>query len=179
MSGGRTDCGQYGTWPSPINPEFVASAGTGSSALPREIRIDGNAVYWIEFHPGEHSRYAIMRRDASGEVECITPPGFNVRSRVHEYGGGAYAVHSSRLFFVNDANQAIYTQDADSKPALLTQPAADHRVRYADLTIAPGGDWLLAVRERHRPDGRIVNDLVAIPLTGEWKVIQSHQSRGR
>jgi dipeptidyl aminopeptidase/acylaminoacyl peptidase len=175
MCAERTDCGQHGAWPSPISPELVASAGTGSAALPREIRADGNDIYWIEFHPGEESRYLIMRREASGEIERITPPGFNVRSRVHEYGGGAYAVHNSRLFFVNDANQAIYSQDAGSEPILLTQPAVDHRVRYADLTVSPGGDWLLAVRERHLPDGQVINDLSAIPLKGEWKVIQLTQ----
>jgi dipeptidyl aminopeptidase/acylaminoacyl peptidase len=165
-------CGPYGTWPSPISAAFVARTGMGSSTLPREVRTSGNTVYWIEFHPEEDARYVLMRRSPAGNIDCITPPPLSVRSRVHEYGGGAYAVHQDRIFFVNDSDQAIYVQNGETQAALLTQPSADRRMRFADLALSPDGKWLVAVRERHPPGAQVINDLVAIPLTGEWKTHQ-------
>jgi dipeptidyl aminopeptidase/acylaminoacyl peptidase len=165
-------CGPYGTWPSRIPAALVARSGAGSSALPREIRTAGSTVYWVEFHPQEDARYAIMRRSPAGEIDCISPSRFSVRSRVHEYGGGTYAVRQDRIYFVNDSDQSIYLQHGEARPALLTQPSSDRRMRFADLTLSPDGEWLAAVRERHNPDGQVTNDLIAIPLTGEWKTHQ-------
>jgi len=162
---------EYGSWPSPITSDRVAAAGTGSSMLPREIRSDNEDLYWIEFRPSEARRHAIMHRDSDGHIQCITPTEFNVASRVHEYGGGAYAVHEGTLYFVNLSDQAIYIQAPGEPPRLLTQPASDTRTRYADLEISPDGRWLVAVRERHTAED-VINDLVAVTISGEWKIIQ-------
>ena len=40
------------------------------------------------------------------------PRPLNVRSRVHEYGGGAYAVSGDRVWFSNDTDGRIYAQAA-------------------------------------------------------------------
>ncbi|MFN2149778.1 MAG: TolB family protein, partial [Anaerolineales bacterium] len=170
-------CGPCGAWPSPIDAQLVSQAGTGSAALPREIRVDAGAVYWIEFQPDQDARYTIMRWDPAGEIECLTPAGFSVRSRVHEYGGGAYAVHQKRIFFVNDSDQAIYEQADQGGLVRLFQDEPDHKIRFADLEASPDGSWLVAVRERHFPESPVINDLVAISLTGDRKILPLAQGR--
>ena len=50
----------------------------------------------------------------------MTRYGFNVRTRVHEYGGGAYWVHGGSVFFANWDDQRLYRQDPDAAPAPIT-----------------------------------------------------------
>lgn len=65
----------------------------------------GNA-YWTESRPSEKGRQVIVRRTPSGTVADVTPgveSGFNIRTRVHEYGGGASWMGEQYLYFVNFA----------------------------------------------------------------------------
>ena len=78
----------YGTWPSPITPEAIVAETVRLSS----VSLDGNRIGWLEGRPGDGGRSVLVRADASGRQEDLTPPPFNVRSGVHEYGGGAYAV---------------------------------------------------------------------------------------
>jgi dipeptidyl aminopeptidase/acylaminoacyl peptidase len=77
-----------------------------------------------------------------------------VRSRVYEYGGGAFCLTDDGLVFVNEADQQLYRQSLnDETPEVLTSSEC----RYGDLQFANG--QVLAVeenRDRHR--------LVAIDL---------------
>ena len=57
---------------------------------------------------------------ADGTRTELTPKPYSVRTRVHEYGGGAYVVHGSTVFFSNFADQRLYRQDARRRAA------ADH-----------------------------------------------------
>ena len=86
----------YGSWKSPITAELVAGGETGLE----QFRIDGDDIYWIERRPQEGGRKVIVRRLNDGTVTDVTPAGFNARTRVHEYGGGDYAVseRTSSLF---------------------------------------------------------------------------------
>ena len=93
----------YGSWRSPIEPDVIAKGGRrlGFPAL----AADG-AVWWLEGRAAEGGRSALMRRPAGGEPEEVTPPGANVRTRVHEYGGGAWKLLGPELVvYVDFADQ--------------------------------------------------------------------------
>ncbi len=47
----------------------------------------------------------LVRADAFSEPTDVTPPGFNVRTTVHEYGGGAYLLHDGTVYFSNFSDQ--------------------------------------------------------------------------
>jgi len=82
----------------------------------------------------------VVRRAADGTTADVTPPGFNARTRVHEYGGGDYAVHDGVVTFANDADQRLYVQRPGQTPQPLT---AESQSRYADMQIdaARGGQY--------------------------------------
>jgi dipeptidyl aminopeptidase/acylaminoacyl peptidase len=150
----------FGTWPSPISAEMVATAGVVLS----EPRLDGAAVYWREARPAEGGRALVMRSEPFAEPTEVTPEGFNVRTIVHEYGGGAYLVRGGVVWFSNYADQRLYRQRVGAEPEPLT-PETGGRHRYADPQMTPDDRWLVCVRERHpEPDdpSAVVNELVAL-----------------
>ncbi len=114
-----TTISPYGSWKSPITADIV---GGGEIGL-EQIRIDGSDIYWIERRALEGGRKVIVRRAASGVVTDITSSGFNARTRVHEYGGGDYAVADGTIVFSNFADQRLYLQPTDSQPRPLTPRA--------------------------------------------------------
>jgi hypothetical protein len=165
----------YGTWASPLSARDVAAGALRLVA----VSIDGDDIYWVEGRPTEGGRYVLVRRGADGTIADAIPAAFNVRSRVHEYGGGAYAVADGEIFFVNFADQRVYriggsasrhppsvpgsaTRDALSVPLAITPPGA---WRYADLVIDAPRRRLIGVREDHSIAGREpVNTVVSIPI---------------
>ena len=90
----------------------------------------------------------------------MTSAPFNVRSRVHEYGGGAYAVRDGIVVFSDFADNRLY-RVRDGRTTPLT-PESDHR--YADLRVHPDRDLVLAVREDHSGDGEPVTTIVGLEL---------------
>src|SRR5919108_5310121 len=153
----------YGSWRSPIGAELVAAGGVSLD----EVRVAGDDVLWLEGRPLEGGRQVVCRAGAAGGApQEVTPEGFNVRTRVHEYGGGAYAVHGATVFFANFADQRLYRQDPGAPPRPVTpEPPAPAAHRYADATVTPDGRLLVCVRERHE-GGEVVNELVALPTDG-------------
>jgi hypothetical protein len=93
----------YGTWPSRITAQLVAAQGLRLGA----VALDGGDVYWLEGRPAEGGRNVLVRRHASGRIADATPAGFNVRTRVHEYGGAPYVVAEGEIFFSNFSDQRI------------------------------------------------------------------------
>src|SRR5436309_6180321 len=156
----------YGTWTSPFTAELL-SEGT----IPvGSVMVSGSDVWWIEGRPTEGGRYVLVRRREGEEPQVLTPEGFNVRTRVHEYGGGAACVHGSTVFFSNFADQRLYRQDQGAEPVPITpEPQTPAALRYADGRVTPDGRFLVCVRESHDPDGsaeHVVNDIVLIPADG-------------
>src|SRR3982751_3807118 len=96
----------YGSWKSPITSELIV---TGSVGL-YQPALDGAEVYWIEMRPSEGGRCVIVQRSNDGQISDITPPPFNARTRVHEYGGGDYAVADGTVYFSNFSDQRLYRQ---------------------------------------------------------------------
>ena len=53
----------------------------------RQVRVSGDGVFWLASIAAEDGRVTIRCWQEGGIAEIT--PGFNVRSRVMEYGGGA------------------------------------------------------------------------------------------
>ena len=147
----------FGTWPSSITADAIVAETVRLSS----VTLDGGRIAWLEGRPGEGGRAVLVRTDASGQPEDLTPPPFNVRSAVHEYGGGAYALSGDRWWFSNYADGRVYSQAGARTPAPLT---AQGSARFGDLTFDPARRRLLAVRETHRGDTPPVNELVAVSI---------------
>ena len=118
----------YGSWKSPITSELIVSATIGLG----QVALDGEDVYWIEMRPTEGGRNVIVRRTPDGRTTDVTPSPFNVRTRAHEYGGGAFVVRDGTIYFAHFADQRLYRQAGDAAPQPLT-PAADLRYAYGVL----------------------------------------------
>jgi len=154
----------YGAWASPIDAAGVARAGRRLAGP--KLAADG-ALWWAEGRPQEGGRTALMRRPGGGEIEEITPAAANVRTRVHEYGGGAWALAAPDLvLFVEFADQRLYRQRLGEEPVALTpEPSSPGALRYADFEITPDGGAVLCVRELHG-EGEAENQIVSLPLDG-------------
>ncbi len=149
----------YGAWRSPLTAERVA----GATVSLGQVAIDGDAVYWVETRPSDAGRTVLVRwRDGEGAVD-LTPAPWGVRTRVHEYGGGAFAVAGDVVCFSHDADQRVYRLGAGGMPVALT-PAGPWR--YADAVVDRRRGRLLAVREEHGGDGEPRNTIVRIDLDG-------------
>lgn len=149
----------YGSWPSPLTAAEV------SAATPRidGARFVGADVWWGEGIADQGGRTGVRRRDASGAVVDVLPAPWSARSRVHEYGGGAWtATPDGVLLFVERSDQRVYALSAGQEPRPLTPAGTGDR--YGGLSWQDG--TLLAVRETH--DGRPVptRAIVAIPTDG-------------
>ena len=132
----------YGSWPSPLTAAWACAASPRFEGA----RFVGNEVWWGEGVPEEAGRTAVRRRTASGTVVDVLPAPWNARSRVHEYGGGSWtATAEGRLFFVEKADQRVWTLTEGSGPVALTP--ADPQTRFGGLSWQEG--TLLAVREVH------------------------------
>jgi dipeptidyl aminopeptidase/acylaminoacyl peptidase len=152
----------YGSWRSPIGADLVAAGGVALD----EVRVAGEAVLWLEGRPLEGGRQVVCRAGPGGAAEDVTPEGFNVRTRVHEYGGGAYTVHGPTVLFASFGDQRLYRHDPGRPPRPITPaPPAPAAHRYADASLTPDGRLLVCVRERHE-DGKVSNELVAVPADG-------------
>ncbi len=154
----------YGSWPSPVTPRMLAVSSVSLS----EPWIDDGAVYWHEDRPADGGRGVIVRGGPWSTPVDVTPEGFNVRSRVHEYGGGAWCVRTGVVVFSHDDDRRLYRQDPHEAPVAIT-PDTGGLHRYADGRISAEGDRWFGVRERHAASGRVadvVNELVVLPVDG-------------
>ena len=109
---------------------------------------------WLEGKPLEAGRVVLVRQAANGSRQELTPKPLSVRSRAHEYGGGAYLVHGQTAFFSNFADQRLYRQDPGEEPRPITPaPTIPAGTRYADACLTHDGRLLVCVRERHESEG--------------------------
>ncbi len=155
---------RYGAWPSPISTDLLVAGAVGLS----EVQADGDDLWWNEARPEEGGRVQLVRRDEHGTTTDVLPDGFAARTRVHEYGGGAWRVHDGVVYFSNWADQRLHRLDPGGEPRPLTPEGC----RYADMDVATDGTWLVAVREDHRGEDEAVNEIVRIDTTiGEEQVL--------
>ena len=132
----------YGSWPSPLSAAMTAAAGLRHSEP--WFGEDGSA-WWLERRPTDEGRTTLVH-----DGEDVTPPGVNVRTRVHEYGGGAWFLHGDTAFFSDDDDQRIYRLDPGGDPVPITpEPPEASSLRYADGRVSPDGRLVICVRETH------------------------------
>ena len=166
----RSHAVPFGTWPSPLSAASVAAGTLRLSG----VQVDGHDIYWLEGRASEGGRYVLVRwRD--GSAADVVPRDFNVRTRVHEYGGGAYLVRDGVAYCVNFVDQRVYRirtsgslPESASVPEPLTPVGA---WRYADFELDARRARLICVREDHTPTGsEPINTLVSIPLSTDRQV---------
>lgn len=158
-----------GSWPSPVTATLVA----GKSLTFSEVRAAGQAVFWLERRPAEGGRTVLMRWAEPEGVAEVLPAQADVGTRVHEYGGGAYAVGSAGIVYADRRTAQVWLlATEDSAPHLL---AGAEGVRFADLRFDPASTTVVAVREDHRQSGEPRNALVGLStLAGpDGRVLQS------
>ncbi len=170
----------YGTWPSPL----TAARVTAGKLRFDHLVVDEDDLYWAEGRASEGGRSVIVRRTREGRLMDITPPGFNVRSRVHEYGGAAYTVHRGTVYFSHFDDQRVYRQQPGGTPEPITAAGCF----YADCRVDARRDRLIGVREDHtrganpspaerahdRPEGSIaepVNAIVSLACDGRCEQV--------
>jgi dipeptidyl aminopeptidase/acylaminoacyl peptidase len=150
----------YGTWRSAIRIEDVV----GDVIAFAEPWVDGDDVFWLEGRPAEGGRRVLVRAAADGSTADLTPAPFNVRTRVHEYGGGSYVVTGGIVVFSNFADGRLYRLDPGSDAPVPITPEGPWR--YADIRPDLERRRFYAVREDHSGEGEPTNTLVSIPLDG-------------
>jgi dipeptidyl aminopeptidase/acylaminoacyl peptidase len=162
----------YGSWKSPITADLLVSETIGLGG----VTLDGEDVYWVEMRPSEGGRNVVVKRTPAGFCSDVTLPGFNVRTRVHEYGGSSHTIDTGTLYFSNFADQRLYRQTPNNPPEPLTSLGnVPGDLRYADIIIDRHHNRLICVREEHLPDSHEpANTLVSINLeTGASQILVS------
>ncbi|MUL40157.1 S9 family peptidase [Streptomonospora sp. PA3] len=173
----------YGAWPSPITASDVAR---GERRLGHPS-VAGEEIWWEESRPEEGGRTTVMHRDAEGAVTELLGPAWDVRTRVHEYGGRSYlpvprrddkALTRYGIVFANRADQRLYLLEkgAAAPVPISPEPEAPCGLRYADLALGPDGKSIICVQERHPAPGgdggpdadarRPTRSIVSLPLSG-------------
>lgn len=158
---------EFGSWESSISAEAVAAA----DATPKWVDVHGGRVWWAEARPAEGGRVALVREGPDGRPVEVLPAPWNVRNRVHEYGGRPWSVlGDGRLVFTHWGDQRLYVYEpgsTDEPRAITPQPERRHGLRHADLSPGPD-DTVLCVRETITGDGPtdLHRELVAVPLDG-------------
>ncbi|MDN5770664.1 MAG: prolyl oligopeptidase family serine peptidase [Microlunatus sp.] len=148
----------YGTWPSIVAVDLVTSGTVGLSSP----ALDDDVLHWLESRPSEGGRVGLWRLRPGGDPELVVPAPYNVRTRVNEYGGGAFAVRDGIVVFSNFTDDRLYRVDGDE----IIPFTAAGPYRYADLRLHPDRALVLAVREDHSADGEPVTTIVALDLHG-------------
>ena len=151
----------YGAWKSPITTDLIVAGAVGFT----QIAADGADIYWGELRPTEGGRIAIVRRRGERAENVLCAP-YNARTRVHEYGGGAFAVAGGVIYFSNFADQRVHRLTPGGAPQPIT-PEGDWR--YADGVVDRGR--LIVVREDHGVLREPRNELVALDLEGRREAL--------
>ena len=156
MSAGERIVAEHGFWKSPITADLVA----GKSIRISEPALDGGEVYWLEGRPAEGGRMALVCRGRDGNVRDLLQAPSSVRTGVHEYGGGAYAVLAGTVYFSEARDRLLHRLGPDGRSQALTP---DGPQRYADLEVDAARERIIAVCEDHSESGREAQQsLVAI-----------------
>lgn len=158
----------YGHWQSPITPETL----TANSVRLAEPQLYGNVVYWLESRPDEGGRNVLMRQELGREPRELLDASVSVRTRAHEYGGGAYIASDDAVYAVFDADERLYRIPLKQGHSLTPAPITGQgRYRYADFCLDTRRSRLIAVREDHTREGiEEKSELVAIDITGKAPV---------
>ncbi|MEN8114581.1 MAG: S9 family peptidase, partial [Actinomycetota bacterium] len=163
-----TTTAPFGSWESPITAADTVAGIVRFS----EIQHDDGTLYWLEGRPSEGGRNALVRRLPDGTIEDVLAETANVRTMVHEYGGGAYLAAGGTVIYSEFADQRLYGRGGDASEALTGEPPRPRSVRYADAVAGPDGS-IICVRESHAEEGEAINQLVRVESDGAVAVVAS------
>lgn len=150
----------YGSWKSPITTDLITQDTIGIEG----VSFAGDVLYWLESLPSEGGRSRVMKKAPMDAAEELTPAPFNVRARVHEYGGAPFIVHGQTLFFSNFKDNLLYTRNEDGAIHPIT---SDSNRRYADAAVDASRGRLYWVREDHTESAIFAETtIVAMDLDG-------------
>lgn len=166
----------HGAWSSPLTPDIAARGASRCSGLAITRGDDGVAtVWWSETRPAEHGRVALVAARGDEAPVDLDPLRVRLRSRVNEYGGGAFWAGHGHVDWVDDATQRIGRAEVEQGPAaarlladpITEVPPARLAWRYASGCSVGGGEWVVAERESHTDDRGVPfaeprNELVAV-----------------
>lgn len=151
----------YGSWKSPVTSDLIVSGSIGLV----QPTLSGSDVFWLESRPVEKGRNVLVRQKPDGSRSDLTPIPYNVRTRVHEYGGAPFIICGEDILFSHFADQRLYKLD-NSGVILPMTPVAD--VRYADGVYDRKRFRIICVREDHTTASKEpVNSIVSVNLEGE------------
>ncbi len=151
----------YGTWDSPITAELASSAIVSF----QDVALDNDVLYWSEMRPTDGGRYVIVKH-ANGKTEDVLPQGFNARTRVHEYGGAAFAVFNGTIYFINFQDQRLYRLKPNERPIPLTVEG----VRFADMQVTPYG--IVAIAESHSQNDKEPKNFLSLINTENGNITE-------
>ncbi|TWT00543.1 S9 family peptidase [Planomicrobium sp. CPCC 101079] len=150
----------YGSWKSVISADLI----TKDTAGIEHVLLNGQDLYWIEALPSQAGRNTVVKHSSDGSPIELTPAPFNVRTRVHEYGGAPFLVHGSSLYFSNFEDNLLYVQTENQAIKPIT---ADSNYRYADAASDSLRSRLYWVREDHSESAIFAETaIVAMDLDG-------------
>ena len=151
----------YGSWKSPITSSMVAE---GIVRL-EQVEVEDEDIYWIENRPYEEGRCVIVKYCHDRKIIDVNPSPLNARTKVHEYGGGAFKVNKGIIFFTNFTDQRLYKMKPRKKPKPLTP---NTELRYADFVFDNQRGRIICVMEDHREQGKEAkNTIVSMDIEGK------------
>lgn len=145
-----------GFWPSSWSAEQAAAAGREIN----ELKVSEQGVFWSEFDPKTAQTLIYCYKHNTKDIAVFTQPGFSVRSRVYEYGGGSFCLTLQGVVFTNESDQQVYLQRWQGAPQRLTQRS---QCRYADMQFDPLTNSIIAIEEQHQTHA-VSHRLVQIDL---------------
>jgi dipeptidyl aminopeptidase/acylaminoacyl peptidase len=148
----------FGSWPSPISAQMAAEGTLRFS----EISTKNETIYWLEGRPWQNGRVALMSWDANHLEQELLPREYSVRSKVHEYGGGALCIGADKIYFINAIDQQVYSLDQNKT---ITQVTSSDNARFADGCENKHDGSLFYVMEEHAGQD-VINSIVKISHDG-------------
>ena len=155
----------YGLWDPILTPEEIYQDYNRFLYI---FADEKGVNYWAELRPHENARIVVVKYDKTGLTRDISLPDFNVRTRLHEYGGRAFTVHDDVLFYSNFSDQRLYKKELakDTPPVPVTpERCKDGSLgKYAAPTVSPDGNALIFLFEKEFDDKENENYIAAINL---------------
>jgi dipeptidyl aminopeptidase/acylaminoacyl peptidase len=129
--------------------------------------------YLLEGRPLEGGRVACIQHNDSDNTSKEIFTEFNITSSVHEYGGGALAVHGGLAIFFDKFTGNVFSKTLETSTApsiLYDSSASTKKNNFADFCIHPSLKIAVCIREVHYGDNaaQVVNSVALFVCeTGE------------